>query len=41
MDKKTLDKILDNHKLWLSSNGAKGERADLRYADLRYVDLSY
>ena len=39
MDKKTLDKILDNHKLWLSSNGAKGERADLSYADLRSADL--
>ena len=41
MDKKTLDKILDNHKLWLSSGGAKGERADLRSADLRYANLRY
>ena len=39
MDKAKLDKILDNHKLWLSSGGKKGERADLRYADLRYADL--
>jgi hypothetical protein len=35
-----LDKILDNHKLWLSSGGKKGERADLRYADLSSADLS-
>ena len=49
--KQELDKILDNHKLWLSSGGEKGERADLsfanlssadlRYADLRYADLSF
>ena len=46
-----LDKILDNHKLWLSSDGMKGGKADLRYADLssanlseadlRYADLRY
>lgn len=41
MNQKELDKILDNHKLWLSSGGVKGERADLRYADLSYADLSY
>ena len=41
MDKAKLDKILDNHKLWLSSGGKKGERADLRYADLRYANLRY
>jgi uncharacterized protein YjbI with pentapeptide repeats len=34
-----LEKILDNHKLWLSSNEEKGERANLRYANLRYADL--
>ena len=39
MDKKELDKILDNHKLWLSTNGEQGERADLRSADLRSADL--
>ena len=38
--RKELDKILDNHKLWLSSNGEKGERADLRYANLHYANLS-
>ena len=40
MNKEQLDKILDNHKLWLKTNGAEGERADLRYADLRYANLS-
>jgi hypothetical protein len=39
--KQELEEILDNHKLWLSSNGENGERADLRYADLSYADLSY
>ena len=39
--KQELDKILDNHKLWLSSGGKKGERADLSYADLSYADLRY
>ena len=38
--KEQLDKIIDNHKLWLSSGGEKGERADLCYADLRSADLS-
>ena len=45
MNQKKLNKILDNHKLWLSSNGMEGERANLRYANLssanlRYADLS-
>ena len=39
MDKKVLDKILDNHELWLRSNGLKGERANLRGADLRGANL--
>ena len=39
MTKKELDKILDNHKEWLRTNGEKGERADLRSADLRYANL--
>ena len=44
--KQELDKILDNHKLWLSSGGEKGERAnlssaDLRSANLRSANLSY
>ena len=38
--KQELDKIIDNHKLWLSSGGEKGERADLSSADLRSADLS-
>ena len=37
--KQELDKILDNHKLWLQTNGEKGERADLSSADLSYADL--
>lgn len=37
--KQELDKILDNHKLWLSSDGKKGERANLSYADLSCADL--
>ena len=38
--KDELDKIIDNHKLWLSSNGEKGERANLSYANLSYANLS-
>ena len=38
--KQELDKILDNHKLWLASNGEKGERANLRSANLSSADLS-
>ena len=41
MNKERLDKILDNHKLWLKTSGEEGERADLSYADLSYADLSY
>ena len=41
MNKAELNKILDNHKLWLQTNGEQGERADLRYADLRSADLRY
>jgi hypothetical protein len=39
--KKELDKILDNHKLWLSSNEEKGERADLSSANLSDANLSF
>ena len=39
MNKAKLDKILDNHKLWLRSKGVKGERADLRGANLECADL--
>ena len=46
ISKQELDKIIDNHKKWLQSNGKEGERADLRSADLssadlRSADLSY
>ena len=41
MNKAKLNKILDNHKLWLKTNGEQGKKADLSYADLRYADLSY
>ena len=41
MNKAELDKILDNHKLWLSSNGEKGEQANLSGANLRGADLSW
>ena len=29
ISKQELDKIIDNHKLWLQSDGEKGERAAL------------
>lgn len=37
MKKGQLQKILDDHKLWLEDKG--GKRADLRGADLRGADL--
>ena len=37
MEQNKLNKILNEHKLWL--NGMDGKRADLREADLRGVDL--
>jgi uncharacterized protein YjbI with pentapeptide repeats len=40
MNRDELNKILDNHKLWLKTNGEQGERADLSSADLSYADLS-
>ena len=39
MNQKELDKILENHKLWLKTNGEQGERANLSYADLSSADL--
>ena len=39
MKKATLDKILENHKLWLKTNGEEGEKADLRGANLRGANL--
>ncbi len=41
VSKQELDKILDNHKLWLSSNGEKGERANLRSADLSFANFEF
>ena len=41
ISKAELDKIIDNHKKWLKSDGTEGERANLRYANLRSADLSY
>ena len=40
MNKAELNKILDNHKLWLSSGGEKGERANLSGANLSDADLN-
>ena len=50
MEQQKLDKIIENHKLWLKTHGREGEKADLssadlssanlRYANLRYADLS-
>ena len=40
MEQAKLDKILDNHKLWLKTNGEQGERANLRSANLSSADLS-
>ena len=39
MEQAKLNKILDEHKLWLRTEGAEGKRADLRYANLSYADL--
>ena len=41
MNKAKLNKILDNHKLWLKTNGEQGKKADLSYANLRSADLRY
>ena len=46
MEQAKLNKILENHKLWLRTNGQEGERANLSYADLssanlRSANLSY
>ena len=39
MKKDVLGKILNNHKLWLKTNGEEGERANLRWGDLLGADL--
>jgi hypothetical protein len=40
MDQETLASVLRNHELWLKSQGARGERADLSEKDLRGANLS-
>ena len=39
--KKELKEILEQHKLWLDSNGKEGKCADLTDADLRYANLTH
>ncbi|HHK5851978.1 TPA: pentapeptide repeat-containing protein, partial [Serratia marcescens] len=39
MNATELRKILDEHKLWVTSLRENGSRADLRGADLRDADL--
>jgi hypothetical protein len=39
MTKEELQKILDDHKLWIESDGVEGERADLIGANLRGANL--
>jgi uncharacterized protein YjbI with pentapeptide repeats len=38
--KMNLEKKLDLHRIWIESDGGKGERADLSGADLRGADLN-
>ena len=40
MKREKLEKVLENHKLWLN-NDCENMKSDLYYADLRYEDLSY
>ncbi len=40
IDAKSLKKILDEHKRWISSNGKEGKRADLSKVDFSKADLS-
>ena len=40
MDQKQLNKILDNHKLWLESKGKKGAQANLYNTNLIGVNLT-
>ena len=39
MEQAKLDKILENHKLWLKTSGEQGEKADLSGSDLSGSDL--
>ena len=41
MEQEKLDKILQQHKLWLKSEGWQGERANLSGANLKYANLKY
>ena len=41
MEASELNLILDQHKLWLETNGMQGQYANLTGADLRYVNLYY
>ncbi|EBS4088767.1 pentapeptide repeat-containing protein, partial [Salmonella enterica subsp. enterica serovar Florida] len=34
-----LSKVLEQHKVWITSLGQEGSRADLRDVDLRGADL--
>ena len=40
MEASELKEILDQHKLWLETNGVQGERADLTRANLRDANLT-
>ena len=39
MEQAKLNKILDEHKLWLKTNGKEGKKADLRSANLSSANL--
>ena len=36
-----LNKILEEHQLWLDSDGIDGHQANLSHMDLKHIDLSY
>lgn len=38
--KEELDRVLENHKLWLDTKGKEGKRADLSFTDLRKFTFS-
>jgi uncharacterized protein YjbI with pentapeptide repeats len=40
MNKEDLKEVIDNHKLWLSSDSKEGKRAVLVNMDLKKTDLS-
>ena len=41
MTQAELDQVLQQHALWLQSNGDQGAQADLSHADLFHTSLSY